>query len=52
MPISAPRTAFISAISKSGAMAMTSPVAFICVPSVRLAPANLSNGHFGNLTTT
>ena len=50
--ISAPRTAFISAISNDGAMAMTSPVAFICVPSARLAPANLSNGHFGSLTTT
>ncbi len=30
---------------------MTSPVAFICVPSVRLASANLSKGHFGILTT-
>ena len=50
-PTSAPRTAFISAISKLGAMAMTSPVAFICVPSVRLASANLSKGHFGILTT-
>ena len=50
--ISAPRTAFISAISKLLAMDMTSPVAFICVPSVRLAPANLSKGHLGNLTTT
>ena len=52
MPISAPRTAFISAISNEGAMAMTSPVAFICVPSFRLAPENLSNGQRGNLTTT
>ena len=50
--ISAPRTAFISAISKQGAMAMTSPVAFIWVPSLRLAPANFSKGHLGNLTTT
>ena len=51
-PISAPRTAFISAISNPGAMAMTSPVAFIWVPSVRLAPLNLSKGHLGILTTT
>ena len=50
--ISAPRTAFISAASKVGAMAMTSPVAFICGPRVRLAPANLSKGHFGSFTTT
>ena len=33
-------------------VAITSPVAFICVPSLRLMPANLSNGHLGNLTTT
>ena len=33
-------------------MAMTSPVAFIWVPSLRLAPWNFSNGHFGNFTTT
>jgi hypothetical protein len=33
--ISAPRMAFISASSKVCAMAMTSPVAFIWVPSVR-----------------
>ena len=50
-PISAPRTAFIIAISKVGAMDMTSPVAFICVPSLLLEPANLSNGHFGNFAT-
>ena len=31
---------------------MTSPVAFICVPNLRLAPENLSNGQRGNLTTT
>ena len=35
--ISAPRTAFIIAISKLVPIAMTSPVAFILVPSVRLA---------------
>ena len=51
-PISQPRTAFISACSKLVPMAITSPVAFICVPSVRLAYTNLSNGHFGNFTTT
>ena len=51
MPISAPRTAFRSAISKLGAMAMTSPVAFIWVPRVRLASANLSKGHLGIFTT-
>ena len=50
--ISAPRTAFMSAASKQGAMLMTSPVAFICGPRPRLAPANLSKGHFGNFTTT
>ena len=50
--ISAPRTAFISAASKQGAMAMTSPVAFIWGPRPRLAPANLSKGHLGNFTTT
>ena len=52
IPISAPRTAFINAISKLGAMAMTSPVAFIWVPREREASANLSKGHFGILTTT
>ena len=50
-PISAPRTAFIRAISKLGAMDMTSPVAFILVPRVRLASANLSKGHWGIFTT-
>ena len=50
--ISAPRIAFIKAASKFGAIAITSPVAFICVPSIRLDVANLSNVHFGNFTTT
>ena len=50
--ISAPRTAFMSAASKQGAMAMTSPVAFICGPRLRSEPPNLSKGHFGNFTTT
>ena len=35
--ISAPRTAFISAISNVSAIDMTSPVAFICVPRLRFA---------------
>ena len=43
---------FISAASKLVPIAITSPVAFIWVPSFRLIPANLSNGHLGNLTTT
>ena len=30
---------------------VTSPVAIIWVPRVRFAYTNLSNGHFGNLTT-
>ncbi len=51
IPISAPRTAFIRAISKLGAMDMTSPVAFIWVPKVREASANLSKGHLGIFTT-
>ena len=50
-PISAPRTAFMRAISKLGPMAMTSPVAFIWVPSFREASANLSKGHLGIFTT-
>ena len=32
--------------------AITSPVAFICVPSLWLAPANLSKGKRGILVTT
>ncbi len=51
MWISAPRTAFSTAISKLVPMDMTSPVAFIWVPSLRSAFGNLSKGHFGNLTT-
>ncbi len=50
--ISAPRTAFISAASKLVAMAITSPVALIWVPSTRLAVLNFSKGHLGSLTTT
>ena len=44
--------AFINAASKELAMDMTSPVAFIRVPSFRLEPANLSNGHFGTFSAT
>ena len=33
-------------------MLITSPVAFIWVPSLRLAVLNLSKGHLGNFTTT
>ncbi len=51
MFISRQRTDFISAASKVGAMPITSPVAFICVPSVRRACMNLSNGQRGILTT-
>lgn len=51
-PISAPRTAFISASSKHCPIAITSPVAFICVPKRREEPWNLSKGHLGNFTTT
>ena len=51
MPSSMERTAFIMPASKLGAIAMISPVAFICVPRVFFAYTNLSNGHFGNFTT-
>ena len=51
-PFSVPRTAFMRASSKLWPIAMTSPVAFICVPSFRELPANFSKGHFGNLQTT
>ena len=50
--ISAPRTAFIIAISNEVPIAMTSPVAFMRVPSSRFAYRNLSKGHFGSFTTT
>ena len=49
--ISIERTAFIIAPSKELEMDMTSPVAFICVPSVLSAKTNLSNGQRGNLMT-
>ena len=50
--ISSERSAFCRAASKERSIAMTSPVAFICVPSVRSAAANLSNGQRGIFTTT
>ena len=43
--------AFISAPSKEFPMAITSPVAFIWVPRVRLAVVNLSKGRRGSLST-
>jgi glutamate racemase len=46
------RIAFIKAISKELPIAMTSPVAFICVPKIREAVKNLANGHLGIFTTT
>ena len=45
------RMAFISAASKEFPMAMTSPVAFIWVPRVRLAVVNLSKGRRGIFST-
>jgi len=51
-PISSERMALSKLSSNVLPTLMTSPVAFICVPSFRDAPTNLSNGHFGNFTTT
>ena len=50
-PTSSERTAFCSAPSKERSIAITSPVAFICVPSVRSPNGNLSNGQRGIFTT-
>ncbi len=50
--ISAPRTAFIMAISKLVPIAITSPVAFILEPKLCFAYRNLSKGHLGSFTTT
>ena len=49
--ISSDLTAFWKAASKERSMAITSPVAFICVPMVRSPAGNLSKGHRGILTT-
>ena len=50
-PRSSERTAFCRAASKLRSMAITSPVAFICVLIRRSPEENLSNGHRGILTT-
>ena len=50
-PNSSERTALFRAPSKVRSMAITSPVAFICVPSARSPSANLSKGQRGILTT-
>ena len=49
--ISRDRTAFWNAASNDRSIAMTSPVAFICVVTVRSPLGNLSNGQRGILTT-
>ncbi len=51
-PNSRERTALPRAASKVRSMAITSPVAFICVPVVRSPRGNLSKGQRGILTTT
>ncbi len=50
-PNSSERTAFRSAASNVRSIAITSPVAFICVPIRRSPSGNLSNGQRGILTT-
>ena len=50
-PSSSERTAFNNADSKLRSIAITSPVAFICVPNDLSPVANLSNGHRGIFTT-
>ena len=51
-PTSSDRTAFCNAASNVRSIAITSPVAFICVPSDRSPAPNLSNGQRGIFTTT
>ena len=51
-PISSDRTAFRRLSSIVRPMLMTSPVAFICVPSLFCAEVNLSNGKRGIFVTT
>ena len=50
-PTSRERIAFWRADSNVRPMAITSPVAFICVPTVRSAVTNLSKGQRGIFTT-
>ena len=51
-PFSSERTDFSMHSSRLAPMPMTSPVAFIWVPSRLGAVANLSKGNRGNLATT
>ena len=51
-PVSSPRSAFCSASLKVRPMAMVSPTAFICVPSVASASGNFSKAKRGTFTTT
>ena len=51
-PISSERTDLSRHSSSVLPMPMTSPVAFICVPSVLAAVENLSNGKRGSFATT
>ena len=49
---SSERSAFCSASGKVRPIAIASPTDFMCVVSVRSAPANFSNANRGTLTTT
>ena len=51
-PTSSARIAFCHACLKVRPMAIDSPTAFICTPSVGSAAGNFSNAKRGNLTTT
>ena len=51
-PISSERTDFSRHSARFEPMPITSPVAFICVPSSFDALANLSNGNLGSFATT
>ncbi len=50
--LSSDRSAFLNASSTVRPIAITSPVLFIAVVSVRSADLNLSKGHRGTFTTT
>ena len=50
--ISSPRSPFCHACLKVRPMAMVSPTAFICTPSVFSAVGNFSKAKRGNFTTT